>query len=247
MVNGWPAGRTDLKAMSPELSLKSDDGVSVIFVSSAAQAIADAADGKAVSIKIETLDPEKLEIPADQAEEIQKAVDEGAIIVDLSLVDADGNKIPFAENGSVTIEIPYTSENGEVPMVYCLMADGTYYAFPATYDPVTQTVRFTVGEQNTTPVTGTIGDVNLDGNVDALDASQILMYAAAKGAGEDAPLYSAENTASEQTALANADVDGNGTIDAVDAANILMYSAIAGAEGSADWNDVLAKPEESAT
>lgn len=39
----------------------------------------------------------------------------------------------------------------------------------------------------------------------------------------------------------------NGTIDAVDAANILMYSAIAGAEGSADWNDVLAKPEESAT
>ena len=83
------------------------------------------------------------------------------------------------------------------------------------------------------------GDVNLDGKVDAIDAQCVLEYAAAKGAGENPPIFNAEDTANEETALRNADVDGNGTIDAIDASNILIYAAIEGAEGTADWNDVL--------
>lgn len=81
-----------------------------------------------------------------------------------------------------------------------------------------------------------LGDADGNGEIDALDAAEILLYAAAQGAGEtyENPAFIAEN----------ADTDGNGTIDAIDASNVLIYAAIAGAEGSADWSVVLAESSE---
>ena len=76
-----------------------------------------------------------------------------------------------------------------------------------------------------------LGDVTGDGKVDAEDASEILLYAAALGAGES---YAPENFHTF-----NADTDDNETIDAADASNVLIYAAILGAEGTADWSMVL--------
>ncbi len=89
-----------------------------------------------------------------------------------------------------------------------------------------------------------LGDADLNGDVDALDAATVLMYAAAAGAGETPAIYSSENAEAESIALKCADTDGNGEINAIDAANVLMYSAIMGAEATANWSDVLAAKEE---
>ena len=120
-------------------------------------------------------------------------------------------------------------------------------AAPATVtvtDPVT-------GESYTLNLTttsdeerGLLGDATLDGVVNAEDAASVLIYAAARGAGEDMALYSAEDGIAEANAKSLADTNGDGLINAEDAANILIYSAMAGADGDADWNAVLGKPEE---
>ena len=84
-----------------------------------------------------------------------------------------------------------------------------------------------------------LGDVDLNGEVNAVDAQVLLEYAAALGAGETPALFSAEDSQAEANAKKLADTDGNGTIDAIDASNILMYSAMMGADNKADWNEVL--------
>ncbi len=66
------------------------------------------------------------------------------------------------------------------------------------------------------------GDVNLDGEIDAVDAAEILVYSAAVGAGEAPELPDDEW-------LLRADYDFDGYVDAVDAAEILYYAALAGA------------------
>ncbi len=65
-----------------------------------------------------------------------------------------------------------------------------------------------------------LGDVNLDGVVDATDASMILIAAAADGAGQDTGLTEEQ--------LTNADVNIDGAFDATDAAYVLQYAAAAG-------------------
>lgn len=87
------------------------------------------------------------------------------------------------------------------------------------------------------------GDVNLDGKVTAEDAAQMLIYAAAKGAGADTKLLS-DDEALETRALRQADTNGDGKVNAEDAANDLIYAAIAGAEGKADWSTILGTPDE---
>lgn len=67
---------------------------------------------------------------------------------------------------------------------------------------------------------GTLGDVNLDGSVDATDASLVLIAAAAVGAGQNSGL--------NDTQLRNADVNLDGAFDATDAAYILQYAATVG-------------------
>lgn len=68
----------------------------------------------------------------------------------------------------------------------------------------------------------------MDGNgtVNALDAAEILIYAAKTGAGEEAVLNEM------QTLMA--DVDGNGELNASDAALILIYAAEVGAGNFSD-------------
>ncbi len=65
-----------------------------------------------------------------------------------------------------------------------------------------------------------IGDVTLDGTVNALDAAKVLVAAANVGSG------AASGLNADQTA--NADVNGDGLFNASDAARILQYAAAAG-------------------
>ncbi len=76
-----------------------------------------------------------------------------------------------------------------------------------------------------------LGDLNVDGHVDANDAAEILVAAAAAGAGLDHGL-----TEDQQTA---ADVNSDGTFDASDAALVLQYAAYAGTGGAMSFEEFL--------
>ncbi len=67
---------------------------------------------------------------------------------------------------------------------------------------------------------GMLGDVDEDGDVDAADAANILVAAAAVGAGKDSGFTEQQKKV--------ADVNGSGGFDSQDAANILQYAAAAG-------------------
>ncbi len=139
---------------------------------------------------------------------------------------------PPTEPTENTTEEPIT-ETTEAPTTEATEASTT----EATETPTTEPTEAPTTETTETPTTeptkpaSVCGDVDGSGAVDALDAAEILLYAAALGAGEtyDNPAFAARN----------ADTDGNGTIDAIDASNVLIYAAIVGAEGNADWADVL--------
>lgn len=75
------------------------------------------------------------------------------------------------------------------------------------------------------------GDLNADGIVNANDASELLIYAAAVGGGKPAELT--------DIAAFVGDTDQDGAVNAADAANILIYAAIAGSNGAADWKEIL--------
>ncbi|MBR4100476.1 MAG: hypothetical protein IKK51_01195, partial [Oscillospiraceae bacterium] len=75
-----------------------------------------------------------------------------------------------------------------------------------------------------------LGDVNEDGSIDSVDAAEILVAAAAKGAG-------GEGLSEAQAAIA--DVDSSGDYDATDAAFILQYAAYAGSGGTASLPDFI--------
>ncbi len=76
-----------------------------------------------------------------------------------------------------------------------------------------------------------LGDVNLDGKVDASDAADLLIALANVGAGAESGLTDAQTAA--------ADADGNGTLNAGDAATILQYAAFIGAGGTGTLTDFL--------
>ncbi len=89
---------------------------------------------------------------------------------------------------------------------------------------------------------GVKGDANLDGSVDAVDAAQILVYAAAAGAGTESHLYSDTDTQKEAFAHFLADVNGtaaDSSLDATDAAAILVYAAQSGSGKDITWDEVL--------
>ncbi len=67
-----------------------------------------------------------------------------------------------------------------------------------------------------------LGDVNLDGEVNAGDASEILVYCAKLGAGEDVSNY-------DESWLLRANFNGDDEINAGDASEVLAYAAILGA------------------
>ena len=67
------------------------------------------------------------------------------------------------------------------------------------------------------------GDVNMDGSVDAYDATTILIATANAGAGEESGLNDNQKI--------YADVNCDGEFNAVDATLVLQYAAYAGAGG----------------
>lgn len=85
------------------------------------------------------------------------------------------------------------------------------------------------------------GDANLDGEVNASDAAAVLIYAAARGAGNTPSLTGLGGDA-EELALRLADVSGSETAvhqpDASDAACILLYAALVGGGGTPDWEAI---------
>ena len=77
----------------------------------------------------------------------------------------------------------------------------------------------------------TLGDLDNDGSINASDAAQILIAAAAIGAGDASGLTAAQETA--------ADVNTDGSINASDAAIVLIYAAAIGAGQDVNLNDFV--------
>ncbi len=77
-----------------------------------------------------------------------------------------------------------------------------------------------------------IGDVNLDGAVDALDASLVLMEYAASATGKPSVL--------DEAAKLNADVNADATADALDASEILGYYAYKATGGTGSLPEYIA-------
>ncbi|MBR6617076.1 MAG: hypothetical protein IKL00_04275, partial [Oscillospiraceae bacterium] len=112
------------------------------------------------------------------------------------------------------------------------------------------TIDGQVVETNANAYIAVKGDVTLDGVPNALDAAEILVYAAAKGAGNDAYLYSEADQILEYFSYFLGDVTGESKnygedgsdLNAIDAANILVYAANKGAGLRPKWEEVLAAP-----
>ena len=145
----------------------------------------------------------------------QLTQEEGSVysVSDPSVAEIDENGILFARKPG-TVEVKVTLPSGDVT-----------------------TYQITVEEEIC------LGDANLDGDITAEDAAQILIYAAAKGAGEETVLYS-DDAALDAKAKRQADTNGDGIINAEDAANVLLYAALSGAEFKADWSEILGKSDE---
>ncbi len=77
----------------------------------------------------------------------------------------------------------------------------------------------------------TLGDLNSDGNVNAIDASNILIAAANAAAGLESGL--------SEEQIVCADVNGDGNFNAVDASIVLMYGAYKGAGGELSFQEYL--------
>ena len=75
-----------------------------------------------------------------------------------------------------------------------------------------------------------LGDVNEDGKIDSVDAAEILVAAASKGAGGEGL---------SETLAQIADVNLSGDYDATDAALILQFAAYAGAGGTASLPEFI--------
>ena len=88
-----------------------------------------------------------------------------------------------------------------------------------------------LGEKPNIPISKT-GDADLNGTIDAIDASIALTIYALKSTGGDASSYTDEQ-------LAAADADKNGTVDAIDASHILSYYAYISTGGSKTFDEFI--------
>lgn len=99
--------------------------------------------------------------------------------------------------------------------------------------------RYPITTETTEPTTDTTyptwGNVNGDEKIDASDAAEVLVAAAAVGSGEASGLTTAQET--------YADVDESGSFNAADAALILQYATYAGTGGTKALKDYLAELE----
>ena len=172
-------------------------------------------------------------------------------------VELDKTKFAFGLTDSV-----YDKNLSPLDVVNKYKADNQSFAYafiPLYIFYVDDDGSYTVADKQVYVYIGVKGDANLDGISDAGDAANVLVYAAADGAGlENVYLYSDSNVAAEAFAWFLADVDGESKdkgatsnregdaksmLDAGDAAYILIQAALDGSGQSADWgNDVLPEP-----
>ncbi len=134
-------------------------------------------------------------------------------------------------------------------------AESVYDAqdLPYTRTGISATISSPLPDGGTDIQTMTIGDVliarkgdaDLNGQINAVDASNILVYATEKGVGREARLFPAGDDLMERFAFFLADVNGNGALDAVDASCILVYSTEKGVGHPTDWEEIIAKNEQS--
>ena len=88
-----------------------------------------------------------------------------------------------------------------------------------------------LGEKPNIPISKT-GDADLNGTIDAIDASIALTIYALKSTGGDVSSYTDEQ-------LAVADADKNDTVDAIDASHILSYYAYISTGGSKTFDEFI--------
>ena len=88
-----------------------------------------------------------------------------------------------------------------------------------------------LGEKPNIPISKT-GDADLNGTIDAIDASIALTIYALKSTGGDVSSYTDEQ-------LVAADADKNGTVDAIDASHILSYYAYISTGGSKTFDEFI--------
>ncbi len=88
-----------------------------------------------------------------------------------------------------------------------------------------------LGEKPNIPISKT-GDADLNGTIDAIDASIALTIYALKSTDGDVSSYTDEQ-------LAVADADKNGTVDAIDASHILSYYAYISTGGSKTFDEFI--------
>ena len=88
-----------------------------------------------------------------------------------------------------------------------------------------------LGEKPNIPISKT-GDADLNGTIDAIDASIALTIYALKSTGGDVSSYTDEQ-------LAVADADKNGAVDAIDASHILSYYAYISTGGSKTFDEFI--------
>ncbi len=166
---------------------------------------------------------------------------EGVIVSDWSVLDIVFDIEGF-RNAEEVYKTQILDENGDVREELAYKA---YYrgSIPCTIDGQ-------LAETNATAYIAVKGDVTLDGMPDANDAATILVFAAERGAGNEAWLYSKDDQMLEYFAYFLGDVTGESenygedgsVMDANDAANILVYAAEFGAGLKPLWEVVLEAP-----
>ncbi len=163
----------------------------------------------------------------------------GSTSDELSFVEFDVDLAPGTEPGIYTITFTEGETENGTPLTAVESNDDTVGY--VTTIPTTKQATIVVGQK---------GDANLDDEVNAMDATMILMYAAERGAGGEAFLTSEEWREKEGLACYLADVNGeypipaesNGDgVNAMDATAILMYAASAGSGGDPDWDTITGK------
>lgn len=117
---------------------------------------------------------------------------------------------PVYSTSTTTVTTTATTINGSQPFT----TTSNLTTVPATS---TASVTTTTSTGTTQPVVYTLGDVNNDGKVNAVDASTVLTYYANISTNKDGGF--------DDNQKAAADVDHDGKINAVDASNILSYYA----------------------
>lgn len=151
-------------------------------------------------------------------------------------VYADGS---VANVGEPVTDFECVDLNGITPKNLYLKSE---YAYPVTLYITDEYGKQEV-ESSIVVYIGVKGDANMDGSADAKDAAEILVYAAAVGAGKETTLYSRTNEILEKFVKMLADVNGGGgadsSLDATDAAAILVYAAGVGSGKNPSWQEII--------